>query len=159
MKWMRRWWMSTHRLTWYSPDGKFQMTQAQHPLQPPIRRMTTSQGLAGVNGRALRWDNKKRHNKIIQLKRWNIIRHQVKIELVMAQSRVTVHMKVIIKVRPTKTHLPTAAMKRTIPCLWKKLRLMKNLSLKWQINLSMAVMRKPILMKKAMATMANMVTN
>ena len=68
-----------------------------------------------------------------------------------------VHMKVMIKVRPTKTPLPMAAMKRTTPCRWKKLRLMKNLSPKLQISPSTAAMPKHIAMMKAMEMMANMV--
>ena len=157
MKWTRRWWMNTHLLTWYNLDGKSQTTWAQPPQQQPIKRMTTSQGLAGVRERALHWDNKKRHNQIMQSKRWSIIRRRTRTVWVMALSKVTVHMKVIIKLRPTMTQQQTAAMKRTTHCLWKKLRLMKNLSLKWQTNHSMAVMPRLIQMKRATAMMANMV--
>ena len=117
--------MSIHLLTQYSLGGKSQTMQAQRLLRQLIRLMKISSGLAGARERALHWELKKLNNNIMRLKSRNIIRRRA-----MALTIVMEHMKVIIKIRQMETFLPIIVMKRTIPYLWRKLRLMKNLSLK-----------------------------
>ena len=115
--------MSIHLLTRYSLVGKSQTMQAQRLLRLLIRLMKKSSGLAGARGRALPWELKKLNKNIMRSKSRNIIRHRA-----VALTIVMEHMKVIIKIRRTETFLPIIVMKRTIPYLWRKLRLMKNLS-------------------------------